>query len=166
MHARHVKFIVAGALLTAGVLVLGIVTLGDPTISMVHFTPDELLRADPAELDGRGVQVDGYVAEGSERLDASVPELRFQVRDTNKQAYIDVVYSAGLKPDSFAEGQGVVVDGQYDSEARLIRASKLVTKCPSKYEVDPEGLEAVDTGPQSADASSAAVQVDVAGSMR
>ena len=58
---------------------------------------------------------------------------------------IDVVYRAGLKPDSFEEGQGVVVDGRYNASTGTIHASKLVTKCPSKYEVAPDGPEGLTT---------------------
>ena len=152
MHARHVKFVLAGGLLTAGVLVLGVITLGDPTISMIHFTPDQLLRADPAEYQDRGIQVDGYVAEGTEHFDPSVPELRFQVRDLAETAFIDVVYRAGLKPDSFQEGQGVVVDGRYDPKTGTIEAARLVTKCPSKYEVSPDDMRAMATPTTSASA--------------
>ena len=154
MHSRHIKFVLAGVLLTTGVLVLGVITLGDPKVSMIHFTPDQLLRADAAEYEGRGIQVDGYVAEGTERFDPSVPELRFQVRDLAETAYIDVVYRAGLKPDSFIEGQGVVVDGRYDRATGTIEAARLVTKCPSKYEVSPDDMRAMAMPTTDATASS------------
>jgi cytochrome c-type biogenesis protein CcmE len=53
-----------------------------------------------------------------------------------KQA-IGVQYD-GLKPDAFADGRDVVVEGTFRHSDRTLIASKLVTKCPSKYEA--EGL--------------------------
>jgi len=50
---------------------------------------------------------------------------------------IGVVYQ-GLMPDAFGEGREVVVEGTFDTKARTLHATKLVTKCPSKYEA--EGL--------------------------
>ena len=79
-----------------------------------------------------GVEVDGLVAGGTERYDMNAKELRFEVRDMEKTAFVKVVYREGLKPDTFAEGQGVVVSGRYDPELQIIEADKLMTKCPSK----------------------------------
>jgi cytochrome c-type biogenesis protein CcmE len=137
MDGRVLKFVVAGALLTAGVGALMFSTLKNPESSLTRFTPDQLLAADPAEVGQRGVQVDGFVAEGTERYDMNAKELRFQVRDTAKTAFVNVVYREGLKPDTFAEGQGVVVSGRYEAVANIIEADKLMTKCPSKYEAEP-----------------------------
>ena len=137
MESRILKFVVAGALLTAGVGALMFSTLKDPESSLTRFTPDQLLAADPTDVGQRGVQVDGFVAEGTERYDMGAKELRFQVRDTAKTAFVNVVYREGLKPDTFAEGQGVVVSGKYEAAANIIEADKLMTKCPSKYEAEP-----------------------------
>jgi len=41
-------------------------------------------------------------------------------------------------PDAFGDGREVVVEGTYHQDRRVLEASKLVTKCPSKYEA--EGL--------------------------
>lgn len=46
---------------------------------------------------------------------------------------VSVVYE-GLMPDAFAAGREVVVEGDYRHADRALYASKLVTKCPSKYE--------------------------------
>ncbi len=137
MESRVLKFVVAGVLLTAGVGALMFTTLKDPESSLTRFTPDQLLAASAADVAQRGVQVDGFVAEGTERYDMGAKELRFQVRDTAKTAFVNVVYREGLKPDTFAEGQGVVVSGKYLAASKTIEADKLMTKCPSKYEAEP-----------------------------
>lgn len=131
---RRLKFVLAGVLLTVGAVAFGVATFSKPGASLDHYTPDQLLSVSPASLAQRGIQVDGYVAEGSERFDPTIPELRFQIRDSQRKAAIAVVYREGLKPDTFKEGEGVVVEGRYDPVTQTIVASKLMTKCPSKYE--------------------------------
>ncbi|MDA1191324.1 MAG: cytochrome c maturation protein CcmE [Candidatus Poribacteria bacterium] len=142
MQKKYGKFIAAGVLLTTAVVILGVVTLNDPTVSLIHYTPDQLLTTNTAEFHSKGVQVDGIVLEGSEQFDPTVPELRFKIRDMENTVSVAVVYREGLKPDSFKEGQGVVVDGQYDPHTKTITAVKLMTKCPSKYEANPDTVTA------------------------
>ena len=140
MGTRNLKFVIAGVLLTLGVVVLGIATLRTPGTSLIHFTPDEFAKVNPSELAGRGIQIDGWVEEGSERFDPSGPELRFRVRDEAGTVSIPVIYRGGLKPDTFQEGQGVVIDGTYDVKTGTFYATKLMTKCPSKYEAAAEEM--------------------------
>lgn len=82
-----------------------------------------------------GFRLDGKVAAGTIEYDQRAPRLAFSMTD-GKQA-IAVVYD-GLMPDAFAEGREVVVEGTFDHHRKTLHASKLVTKCPSKYES--EGL--------------------------
>lgn len=42
------------------------------------------------------------------------------------------VFYAGIKPDMFAAGRDVIIDG--DFVGGVLVASKLLTQCPSKYE--------------------------------
>jgi len=48
---------------------------------------------------------------------------------------VPVVYE-GLKPDMFAAGRDVIIDGKF--EGGVLHASTLLTQCPSKYE-PPQG---------------------------
>src|SRR5687767_3942867 len=82
-----------------------------------------------------GFRLDGRVAIGSVNYDQKLPRLAFQMTDGKER--IGVIYD-GLMPDAFGEGREVVVEGYYSHPARTLNASKLVTKCPSKYEA--EGL--------------------------
>jgi cytochrome c-type biogenesis protein CcmE len=82
-----------------------------------------------------GFRLDGRVAAGTIRYDQKLPQLHFQMTDGHE--VIGVIYS-GLMPDAFGEGREVVVEGVYNHQLRTLNASKLVTKCPSKY--DAEGL--------------------------
>lgn len=63
--------------------------------------------------------------------------LSFRILDPGKDipateaSTIPVVYE-GLKPDMFAAGRDVIIDGRY--EGGVLYASALLTQCPSKYE--------------------------------
>ena len=94
--------------------------------------PDQLV-ANAASVDNKGVQVDGLILEGSPKWDAAEFELTFAIRDRQRESTVNVIYSK-LKPDNFKEGGNVFVEGKYDAERNLITASKLTTKCASKYE--------------------------------
>jgi cytochrome c-type biogenesis protein CcmE len=90
------------------------------------------LQKPPAE---GGFRLDGKVAAGTIDYNQKIPVLNFQMTDGKES--IGVVYD-GLMPDAFGEGREVVVEGTYDQGRKTLRATKLVTKCPSKYEA--EGL--------------------------
>lgn len=58
--------------------------------------------------------------------------LRFKVQEPgNPSGTVPVVYE-GLKPDMFMGGRDVLIDGDYREGE--IKASQLLTQCPSKYE--------------------------------
>jgi len=98
-------------------------------------TVTELSRLSQAPKAG-GFRLDGKVASGSVVYDQKEPRLAFRMTDGGDEA-IAVVYE-GLMPDAFAAGREVVVEGTYRHDEKPLHASKLVTKCPSKYEA--EGL--------------------------
>lgn len=85
-----------------------------------------------------GFRLDGKVAAKSVVYDQREPRLQFRMTD-GKEA-IGVVYK-GLMPDAFAEGREVVVEGTYLHAEKTLHASKLVTKCPSKYEAENLGKD-------------------------
>lgn len=59
--------------------------------------------------------------------------LRFWIHDPNKEGgtQVPVEYS-GIKPDMFASGRDVILDGSWQKDTFI--ATKLMTQCPSKYE--------------------------------
>lgn len=101
--------------------------------SVRHFTP-ALLVADKGKVDDQLVQVDGLISEGSSKWDAANFKLTFAVRDRDSAATVNVIYKDRLKPDNFVDGGSVFVEGRYDASENLIVATKLMTKCASKYE--------------------------------
>lgn len=89
------------------------------------------------------IRVAGKVA--ATEVDYQVkPEIKlaFSIEDPEiKGGYLPVLYR-GLKPDMFAPGRDVIIDGHYDGE-RLV-ASNLLTQCPSKYEPPTPGAKDYD----------------------
>lgn len=97
----------------------------------VVLKPSELLIQDSSQTLSR-IRVAGTVS--ALPVEYSVePEisLKFTLEDPgNPQSLVPVVYH-GLKPDMFAPGRDVIIDGEYSNG--VLTASKLLTQCPSKY---------------------------------
>lgn len=91
-------------------------------------SPSDLLRDAEA---GKSYQVTGKVAEGSIRREGTTWD--FRVRDRTGHAAVPVRY-VGSMPDPFREGREVVVDVKRQGGTWV--ASKVVTKCPSKFTAD------------------------------
>ena len=113
-----------------------LVLTGVKQTGLQYMTVAELAHIQKPPASG-GFRLDGAVAVGSIVYNQKVPQLAFQIQDKKGSDVIGVVYD-GLMPDAFGEGREVVVEGTYDHARRTLHASKLVTKCPSKYEA--EGL--------------------------
>ncbi len=107
-----------------------LVLTGVKQTGMQYMTVTELAGLNRAP-EAEGFRLDGKVAVGSVVYDQRAPRLRFRMTDGKES--IAVVYE-GLMPDAFADGREVVVEGAYRHAERALYASKLVTKCPSKYE--------------------------------
>lgn len=63
-------------------------------------------------------------------------ELKFFIHDpgaasSDANQAVPVVYK-GIKPDMFAPGRDVIIDGEFSQGT--LKAGKLLTQCPSKYE--------------------------------
>jgi cytochrome c-type biogenesis protein CcmE len=113
-----------------------LVLTGVKQTGLQYMTVTELAHIQKPPASG-GFRLDGAVAVGSIVYNQKVPQLAFQMQDKSGHDVIGVVYD-GLMPDAFGDGREVVVEGTYDHARRTLHASKLVTKCPSKYEA--EGL--------------------------
>ncbi len=100
----------------------------------------------PSEIIARGkdaalprLRVAGRVAaKDLEYVTSPQIRLSFHVEDPKhpEKGSIPVVYN-GLRPDMFASGRDVILDGEFKDG--VLTASNLLTQCPSKYEApDPE----------------------------
>jgi cytochrome c-type biogenesis protein CcmE len=125
------KIIGAGVIVASALVFL--VVAGVKNTSMRHFTPDALI-VHAQEVDNKGIQVDGLISEGTTEWDPTKFQLTFAVRDRDSKAEVNVLYANRIKPDNFKDGGNVFVQGRYNAAENLIVASKLQTKCASKYE--------------------------------
>lgn len=107
-----------------------LILTGVKQTGMRYLTVTELAQMSRAPQ-SEGFRLDGHVVPGSIQYDQREPQLAFHMTDGKEQ--VAVVF-AGLMPDAFADGREVVVEGTYHRDRRVLEASKLVTKCPSKYE--------------------------------
>ena len=139
---RRLKVIAASFILLCGMALL--VMVGIRRTSVRHFTP-AALAVDGNRMNNQQVQVDGLIAEGSSKWDAANFKLTFAVRDRETAATVNVIYKDRLKPDNFTDGGSVFVEGKYDATQNLIVASKLMTKCASKYEGAESAISANET---------------------
>ena len=67
-------------------------------------------------------------------------KLEFEIYDPEGQdsKTLPVTY-AGIKPDMFASGRDVIIDGEINDNQLI--ANQLLTQCPSKYEPPTPGSE-------------------------
>jgi len=127
---RQVQLLIGGIIIAA--ILIGVAYQSFETTVFFH-TPAELL-ADPGDFQGRTLRIGALVERGSTHWDAQRVELRFRVTEDNSN-FIPVVF-AGVKPDMYREGQGVVVEGRLDSEG-VFRANSVLVKHSEDYAVDP-----------------------------
>ena len=128
---KRFKVIAASVVLLSGMVFLVIAMTRSTSIR--HFTPASLVE-DGSKADNQKIQVDGLIAEGSSEWDAANFKLTFAVRDRETAATVNVIYENQLKPDNFKDGGSVFVEGKYDATQNLVVATKLMTKCASKYD--------------------------------
>jgi cytochrome c-type biogenesis protein CcmE len=89
-----------------------------------------------AEESGKKVQVTGtWVQDMSTHYDTGNNTFTFYMRDEDKR--IAQVVLDGAKPNNFDIATSVVAKGRYENG--VFHASEVLTKCPSKYEGNPEG---------------------------
>lgn len=120
--------IIIGTLIIVVALTLLIIS-GFKDSSVYYMTVTEL-NGRKAELRNEGLRVSGYVNPASIQWDADKIEVHFTMvegRDSLRVTY------KGVKPDQLADAQQVLAEGKLNKEG-VFHASKLLLKCPSKYE--------------------------------
>jgi cytochrome c-type biogenesis protein CcmE len=86
-----------------------------------------------ARSGGRIVQVAGALEKGSSGYEAARGTLVFTLRDPQSRDTVRVRYK-GVRPANFEDAISIVAIGRYDASAKEFTASKLLVKCPSKYQ--------------------------------
>jgi cytochrome c-type biogenesis protein CcmE len=123
----NLKLLVAAGVMIAAVGFLVVNAMGS---SMAYFHTVGELHESGRGLDGEQVRVGGNVLPGSIDRTPLSSELRFTM--TDGAATLPVVYS-GVVPDIFSEEVEVVAEGTLAPDGTLV-ASRLLTKCPSRFE--------------------------------
>lgn len=121
--SRRLRFIVGGAIIVAviGWLVLSNV-LGSTT---PYLEVTEVKAAGPSERLVRAVGVARAI-----EWDPQATLLRFEISDDEELLAVEY---KGVRPDLLVEGTRTVVEGRYTASG-IFRATKVLLKCPSKYE--------------------------------
>lgn len=133
MNFKFVSLVVA-FIVVGGLMIFQATRAGAAIVLM----PSELL-AKGGDFTVLRLRVAGRVAQ-KEIVYTTSPQIRlsFEVEDPKHPEHgsVPVVYE-GIKPDLFAPGRDVLIDGEFSGGT--VRASGLLTQCPSKYEApDPE----------------------------
>lgn len=84
------------------------------------------------DLYNTNVRVAGKIADSPIEWDAKDLELRFTIVEGSDT--MTVIYQ-GTKPSGFKTGSNILIEGKYHSDG-IFRASQLIMKCPSKYELE------------------------------
>jgi cytochrome c-type biogenesis protein CcmE len=121
------KFIIGAVIIVAAIVVLAMNAFGDG--ATYYLTTGELA-AQGEDAVGQSVRVAGGIAPGTIVIEQSTRTLKFDVQDEGGQ--IPVIYK-GTVPDTFQEGNDVVVEGKLGEDG-VFEAKTIVVKCPSKYE--------------------------------
>ena len=133
MKARTLVLIGAGLVVgTVGYLMAS----GIKDTGVYFLTPSELAQrvsADPSFRDV-GVKMGARVVHGTIQRDVATQTIAFKVTD-GTQTY-PVVYR-GMAPDTFTDDVDVVVEGRLLPDGTF-RATTLLAKCGSRYEVVPK----------------------------
>ena len=94
---------------------------------MFFYSPTEVVTGETAE--GVRFRLGGLVIDGSLRRESGSLEVVFDVTDTEHT--VTVVY-AGVLPDLFREGQGVIADGYLRADGAF-RADEVLAKHDEEY---------------------------------
>ncbi|NWG71497.1 MAG: cytochrome c maturation protein CcmE [Parvularculaceae bacterium] len=127
MTRKQQRTALIGAVFTVAALAVGL-TLTALGRSVAYFYSPSDLAALAAPPSGT-IRLGGLVEPGSILYTDDKAEVRFVVRD--EIASTPVVY-AGILPDLFSEGEGVVVEGRFGPDGRL-RAAQVLAKHDENY---------------------------------
>ncbi len=81
----------------------------------------------------RIVQVMGGLQKGSAAYSVDEKSLSFTILEPKSSKPLRVRYH-GVRPGNFDDAISIVAIGRYDESAERFEASKLLVKCPSKYQ--------------------------------
>ncbi len=142
------RFLIGGGLIVAAIAYL--IVIGIRSTSEYYLTVDEAA-ARQTELMGQPIRVAGRVKAGSINWDPASLSLAFAIAPLPPQdgakvepvslhpaQEIKVVCTGQPKPDMFAAGRDVIVEGRLTGHD-FVTADQVMTSCPSKYRAKKPG---------------------------
>jgi cytochrome c-type biogenesis protein CcmE len=124
-RSQRLWLIGAAGVLAAGAVALAATALQD-TVAF-FYGPTDLVEKHVI-VEGKSARVGGLVEERSVTHDAG-GLMMFRITDTKHT--VPVVFD-GIPPDLFREGQGVIAEGKFDAEGRLV-AKRVLAKHDENY---------------------------------
>ena len=139
----RLRFVIGTALVAGAIVYL--ITTAIQNTSEYYLTVNEV-SARQAELVGQPLRVAGRVKPGSIAWDPATLTLKFSMVplpdpnadpavkpvSTGESESYSVTCTGEPKPDMFADGRDVIVEGKLDPSGH-IAATQVLTSCPSKY---------------------------------
>jgi cytochrome c-type biogenesis protein CcmE len=133
----NLRFVIGSAVIVAAIgwlMYTGIRETSSYYLTIQEFLPKK------DEYGNMPLRVAGRVQAGSIAYDARTLDLKFHLAGfpdgKGVDGFVPVAYT-GIKPDMFADGRDVIVEGRY--EGGVLRAKQVLTSCPSKYEAKAGG---------------------------
>jgi cytochrome c-type biogenesis protein CcmE len=130
---KNTKFLVATAVIVVAISFL--LFSGFKSESVYYLTVGEVL-VHPEKLSEKGMRVSGEVIAGTIEKNMKEKHLVFDIKDIDEAGASMKVDYKGIIPDTFKEDIHVIIEGNYNTANNTFMAKTLLTKCPSKYEVD------------------------------
>ena len=131
MKKKRTKFIIGGIIIGLALAYLVYAGMRDTNVLVYYHTPSEVV-AKGEEMYNKGIRLSGRIEDGSINWDVNKLDLSFRITDGKHT--VPVTYH-GIIPDTFKYGVDVVVEGKLTAE-QTFQATKLLAKCPSKYEAE------------------------------
>ena len=134
MTPRRQRMVTVALVLVGVGLAVGLALQAFQENLMFFYSPTQVLAGEPPE--GRKIRLGGLVSMGSLQRESGALEVRFTV--TDNQNSMTVSY-AGILPDLFREGQGVIAIGLLQPDGSL-KAEEVLAKHDENY-MPPEVAE-------------------------
>jgi cytochrome c-type biogenesis protein CcmE len=135
MSHRYIKIAVTAVVLASAFGFMMWTTLRDGAEYFKHV--DEVI-AQQAQLEGKTVQLHGYVIPGSILNKPNTLEYYFKVQNnpirSGEPGHAMLVSYTGVPPDTFKGEAEVVVHGHLAKDGSKFEGDNVTAKCPSKYE--------------------------------
>lgn len=128
---KNKKFIIGGIVIFLAIGYLGF--MGFQASATYYYTVSEFTTPESMTYD-ENTRISGDILTGSVKKPGALT-LQFTVTEGGQSL---PVFYQGAVPDSFQEGNGVVLEGYLDGQG-VFQAHTLLVKCPTKYV--PEGDE-------------------------